>query len=80
MDLARARKALVAGLAAGLAAAGAAWAEGADWRAALGMAAAAAVLAGAATYQVPNKGASLPHMTSQELAALAERAAERERQ
>lgn len=69
---ARARKALIAGLAAGLAAFGAAMAEGQDWRAGLGMAAAAALIAGTGTYAVPNR------LSSEELMRLAEAAAERE--
>lgn len=68
----RARKALVAAVAAGLAAFGAAMAEGQDWRAGLGMAAAAALIAGTGTYAVPNR------LSSEELMRLAKAAAERE--
>jgi hypothetical protein len=49
------RKAIASALGAGLITFLAGLAEGFDWRVALGMAAAAAVLAGGGTYAVPNK-------------------------
>lgn len=71
IDFGRVRKALMAALAAAVAAFGAGMAEGGDWRAAAGMALAAAVIAGGSTYAVPNR------LGSQELYALAEQAAAR---
>lgn len=69
--LRRIRKALVAAGAAAAAAFGAGLAEGGDWRAAAGMAAGAALIAGWATYAVPNK------LSADELLQLAEKASRR---
>lgn len=69
MNLKRMKKALVAGLAAGVMAGGAALGEGQDWRAAAGYGLAAALLAGFTTYSVPNK------LTAAELRKLADQAA-----
>jgi sugar/nucleoside kinase (ribokinase family) len=55
ITVAAVRKAIAAALGAGLFTFAAGLAEGYDWRVALGMAAAAAVLAGGGTYAVPNK-------------------------
>jgi sugar/nucleoside kinase (ribokinase family) len=55
ITVAAVRKAIASAVGAGVVAFAAGLAEGYDWRVALGMAAAAAVLAGGGTYAVPNK-------------------------